>query len=46
MNALRTVPGHDDVINGYELRQIVNGLKNNKAVGTDEIPPEVNKINK
>ena len=29
MNALRTVPGHNDVINVHELRQIVKGLKNN-----------------
>ena len=33
MNALGTVPGHNDVINVHELRQIVKGLKNNKAVG-------------
>ena len=33
MNALSTVPGHNDVINVHELRQIVKGLKNNKAVG-------------
>ena len=35
MNALRTVTGHYDVINVHELRQIVTGLKNNKAVGND-----------
>ena len=29
MNALRTVPGHNDVINVRDLRQIVKGLKNN-----------------
>ena len=44
MNALITVPGHDDVINVYELRQIVKGLKNNKAVGNDGIPCEVYKF--
>ena len=38
MNALGTVPGHNDVINVHELRQIVKGLKNNKAVGNDGIP--------
>ena len=27
MNALRTVPGHNDVINGHELRQIAKGQK-------------------
>ena len=27
MNALGTVPGHNDVINVHELRQIVRGLK-------------------
>ena len=32
MNALRAVPAHNDVINVHELRQIVKGLKNNKAV--------------
>ena len=41
MNALKIVPGHNDVINGHELRQIVTGLKNNKAVGNDRIPSEV-----
>ena len=44
MNALRTVPGHNDVINVHELRQIVKGLKNNKAVGNDRIPSEVYKF--
>ena len=44
MNALRTVPGHNDVINVHELRQIVKGLKNNKAVGNDGIPSEVDKF--
>ena len=33
MNALGTVPGHNDVINVHELRQIVRGLKSKKAVG-------------
>ena len=37
MNALGTVPGHKDVINVHELRQIVKGLKNNKAVGNDGV---------
>ena len=41
MNSLRTVPGHDDVINVHELRQIVKGPKNNKAAGNDGIPSEV-----
>ena len=44
MNALRTVPGQNDVINIHELRQIVTGLKNNKAVGNDGIPSEVHKF--
>ena len=44
MNALRTVPGHDDVINLHELRQIVKLLKNNKAVSNDGIPSEVYKF--
>ena len=44
MNALRTVPGHNDVINVRELRQIVKGLKNIKAVGNDGIPSEVDKF--
>ena len=44
MNALRTVPGHNDVINVHELRQIVGGLENNKAVGNDGIPSEVYKF--
>ena len=38
MNSLRTVPGHNDVINVHELRQLVRGLKNNTAVGNDGIP--------
>ena len=41
MNALRTIPGHNDVINVHELRKIVKGLKNNKTVGNDGIPSEV-----
>ena len=41
MNALETVPGHNDVINVHELRQIVRGLKSKKAVGNDGIPSEV-----
>ena len=44
MSASRTVPGHNDVINVPELRQIVKGLKNNKAVGNDGIPSEVYKF--
>ena len=44
MNALRTVPAHNDVINVHELRQIVKWLKNNKAVGNDGIPSEVYKF--
>ena len=44
MNALGTIPGHNDVINVYELRQIVRGLKNKKAVGNDGIISEVYKF--
>ena len=44
MNALGTVPGYNDVINVHELRQIVRGLKNKKAVGNDGIPSEVYKF--
>ena len=44
MNALRTVPAHNDVINVHELRQIVKRQKNNKAVGNDGIPSEVYKF--
>ena len=44
MNALRTIPGHNDVINVHRLRQIVKGLKNNKAVGNDGIISEVYKF--
>ena len=44
MNALRTVPAHNDVINVHELRQIEKGLKNNKAVLNDGIPSEVYKF--
>ena len=44
MYALGTVPGHNDVINVHELRQIVRGLKNNKAVGNDGIPSDVYKF--
>ena len=32
MNALGTVPGHNDVINVHELRQIVRGLKKIRRV--------------
>ena len=41
VNAVRAVPGHNDVINVHEPRQIVKELKNNKAVGNDGIPSEV-----
>ena len=44
MNTLGTVPGHNDVINVHELRQIVRGLKSKKAVGNDGIPSEVYKF--
>ena len=44
MNALGTVPGHNDVINVHELLQIVRELKNQKAVGNDGIPFEVYKF--
>ena len=38
MNAFGTVPGHNDVINVHEPRQIVRRLKNKKAVGNDGTP--------
>ena len=41
MNALGTIPGHNDVINAHELPQIVRGLKSKKVVGNDGIPSEV-----
>ena len=41
MNALRAVPVHNDV---HELRQIVKGLKNKKAVYNDGIPSVVYKF--
>ena len=44
MNTLGTVPCHNDVINIYELRQIMRGLKNKKAIGSDGIPSEVYKF--
>ena len=44
MNASGTVPGHNHVINVHELRQIVRGLKNKKAVFNDGIPSEVYKF--
>ena len=44
MNALGTVPCHNDVINVHELLQIVIGLKSKKAVGNDGIPSEVYKF--
>ena len=44
MNALRTVPGHKDVINVHEQQQIIRGLKNKKDVGNDGIPSEVYKF--
>ena len=44
MNALDTVPDHNDVIDAHELRQIVRGLKNNEAVGNDGIQSEVYKF--
>ena len=44
MDALGSVPGHNCVINVLELRQIVRGLKNKKAVGNDGIPSEVYKF--
>ena len=44
MNAVRTVPCHNDVINVHGLRQIVKLLKNNKAVGNDGVPSEVYKF--
>ena len=44
MNALGTVPGHNDVIYVLELRQIVRGLKNETAYSNDGIPSEVYKF--
>ena len=44
MNALRTVQGHNNVINEHELRQIVRGQKHSKANGTHGIPSKVNKL--
>ena len=44
MNALGTVPGHNDVINEHERWQIVRGPKNKKAVGNDGIASEVYKF--
>ena len=44
MNAVRSVLGHNEVINVHELRQIVKGLVNNKAVGNDGILSEVYKF--
>ena len=44
MNTLGTVLGHNDVINVHELRPIVKGLKNKKAVGNDGISSEVDKF--
>ena len=44
MNALGTVPGHNDVINVHELRQIVRGLKIKRVVGNYGIPSEVYKL--
>ena len=35
MNALVTIPGHNDVINVHELLQIVRRLENKKAVSND-----------
>ena len=43
MNALGTVPGHNDVIDVHELLQIVRGLKSKKVVGNGGIPSEVYK---
>ena len=42
MNALRTVPGHNDAINVHELRQIVKGLI--FITNKDGIPSEVYKF--
>ena len=36
MNALGTVPGHNDVINVHELRQMVRGLKNSRQLAMME----------
>ena len=44
MNALGTVPGHNDGFNVHELLQLVRGLENKKVVGNDGIPSEVYKF--
>ena len=44
MNALGSVPGHNDIINVHELLQIVGGLKNKKAVGNHGSISEVYKF--
>ena len=44
MDALTTVKCHNDVNNVHELRQILRGLKNNKAVGNYGIPSEIHKF--
>ena len=42
-NALDNVPAVNEIISVNEVRSIVKGLKNNKAVGNDDIPGEVYK---
>ena len=44
MNAMRTVPGHNDVIHVHEFWQIVGGLNHKKAVDNDGFPSEVYKF--
>ena len=44
MNALETIPSHNDAINVHELPQIVRGRKSKKVVGNDGIPSEVYKF--
>ena len=44
MNALGTVPGHNDAVNVHELQQIVRLLKNQKAADNGGIPSEVYKF--
>ena len=41
MNAMVTVPGHNDVTNVHALWQIVRGLKTKMTVGNNGIPSEV-----
>ena len=44
MNELRTLPARTDVVNVHELRKIVRGLENKKAVCFDGISSKVYKF--